>query len=185
MKVYIETFGCTFNQGDSQIMAGLLQKNHAQIVLKPEDADVIIINTCYVKHPTEQKVLNRIKKVQEQFPEKKLIISGCMVEIDPEKLKKAAPTAGWIGPRQIKSTPDVVQSCYDGKSARIIGHGNDIKAGLPKMRFDPFVHIVQICEGCNGSCTYCCTRFARGNLQSYPVEIIKKEARECNKRWLR
>ena len=179
MKVYIETFGCTFNQGDSQIMAGLLQKNHAQIVLKPEDADVIIINTCYVKHPTEQKVLNRIKKVQEQFPEKKLIISGCMVEINPEKLKKAAPTAGWIGPRQIKSTPDVVQSCYDGKSARIIGHGNDIKAGLPKMRFDPFVHIVQICEGCNGSCTYCCTRFARGNLQSYPVEIIKKEARNA------
>lgn len=179
MKVYIETFGCTFNQGDSQIMAGLLQEKNAEIVPKPEDADVIIVNTCYVKHPTEQKVLNRIKRVQEQFQDKKLIISGCMVEIDPEKLNKAAPTAGWIGPRQIKSTHDVVQSCFNGKSARIIGHGTEIKAGLPKMRFDPLVHIVQICEGCDGRCTYCCTRFARGKLQSYPVEIIKKEVREA------
>ena len=141
MKVYIDTFGCTFNQGDSQIMAGLLQEDNAQIVPKMEDADVIIINTCYVKQPTEQKVINRIKKIQEQFSDKKLIISGCMVEIDPDKLKKAAPAAGWIGPRQIKSTLDVVKSCMGGEVSRMVGHGDEIKAGLPKMRFDPFVHI--------------------------------------------
>ncbi|MEL7671450.1 tRNA (N(6)-L-threonylcarbamoyladenosine(37)-C(2))-methylthiotransferase [Methanobacterium sp.] len=175
MKVYIDTFGCTFNQGDSQIMAGLLQEDNAQIVSKMEDADVIILNTCYVKQPTEQKVINRIKKVQEQFPDKKLIISGCMVEIDPDKLRKAAPSAGWIGPRQIKSTIDVVKSCMNDKTSRITGHSEDIKAGLPKIRFDPFVHISQICEGCVGRCTYCCTRFARGKLQSYPVEDIKNE----------
>ncbi|MBI5680528.1 MAG: tRNA (N(6)-L-threonylcarbamoyladenosine(37)-C(2))-methylthiotransferase [Methanobacterium sp.] len=179
MKVYIETFGCTFNQGDSQIMAGLLQEKNAQIVEKPENADIIIVNTCYVKHPTEQKVLNRIKKVQEQFPNKKLIISGCMVEIDQDKLEKAAPTAGWIGPRQIKSTVDVVESCFEGESARITGHGNDIKAGLPKTRFDQMVHISQICEGCNGRCTYCCTRFARGKLQSYFSNTIKNEIEEA------
>jgi MiaB-like tRNA modifying enzyme len=181
MKVYIETFGCTFNQGDSQIMAGLLKENNAEIVEKVEDADVIIVNTCYVKHPTEQKVLNRIHRVQKEFPDKKLIISGCMVEIDPDKLKKAAPSAGWIGPRQIKSTVDVVESCFDGESARIIGHGTDIKAGLPKVRFNPNVHIVQICEGCTGNCTYCCTRFARGRLQSYPANIIKKEVEDAVK----
>ncbi|OEC87039.1 MULTISPECIES: tRNA (N(6)-L-threonylcarbamoyladenosine(37)-C(2))-methylthiotransferase [Methanobacterium] len=175
MKVYIDTFGCTFNQGDSQIMAGLLQEDNAQLVSKMEDADVIILNTCYVKQPTEQKVINRIKKVQEQFPDKKLIISGCMVEIDPDKLKKAAPSAGWIGPRQIKSTIDVVKSCMNDKTSRITGHSDDIKAGLLKIRFNPFVHISQICEGCVGRCTYCCTRFARGKLQSYPVEDIKKE----------
>jgi len=179
MKVYIETFGCTFNQGDSQIMAGLLQEKNAEIVEKPEDADVIIVNTCYVKHPTEQKVLNRIHKIQKEFEDKKLIVSGCMVEIDPEKLEKAAPTAGWIGPRQIKSTVDVVKSCLDGESARIIGHGSEIKPGLPKIRFNQLVDIVQICEGCDGNCTYCCTRFARGELQSYPVEIIKKEVEDA------
>lgn len=177
----METFGCTFNQGDSQIMAGLLQEQNAKIVEKPEDADVIIINTCYVKHPTEQKVLNRIHKVQKEFPEKKLIVSGCMVEIDPDKLEKVAPAAAWIGPRQIKSTVDVVESCLAGESTRIIGHGNDIKPGLPKVRSNSLVHIGQICEGCNGTCTYCCTRFARGELQSYPVEIIKKEVEKAVK----
>ncbi|MGB9938179.1 MAG: tRNA (N(6)-L-threonylcarbamoyladenosine(37)-C(2))-methylthiotransferase [Methanobacterium sp.] len=179
MKVYIETFGCTFNQGDSQIMAGLLKENNAEIVENIEDSDVIIVNTCYVKHPTEQKVINRIQKVERDFPDKKLIISGCMVEIDPEKLNNAAPSAGWIGPRQIKSTIEVIESCHNGESVRIIGHGTDIKAGLPKMRFNPMVHIVQICEGCVGRCTYCCTKFARGKLQSYPVNIIKKEVEEA------
>lgn len=181
MKVYIETFGCTFNQGDSQVMAGLLEEGNAEIVEEVEHADVIIMNTCYVKHPTEQKVLNRIKGIQRDFPDKKLIISGCMVEIDPEKLNKAAPAAGWIGPRQIKSTLDVVESCLEGESLRIVGHGTDIKAGLPKVRFNPKVHIVQICEGCVGKCTYCCTRFARGKLQSYPVNTIKKEVEEAVK----
>ena len=175
MKVYIETFGCTFNQGDSQIMAGLLKEEHVQLVSDPEDADVIIVNTCYVKQPTEQKVLNRIKKVQEQFSDKKLIVSGCMVEIDQDKLERAAPAAGWIGPRQIKSTPDVVKSCMHGETLRMVGHSDEIKAGLPKIRFDPMVHISQICEGCAGKCTYCCTRFARGKLQSYPVSDIKME----------
>jgi len=179
MKVYIETFGCTFNQGDSQIMAGLLKENNAEIVEEPGDADVIIVNTCYVKHPTEQKVLNRIHGVQKDYPDKKLIISGCMVEIDPEKLHKAAPSAGWIGPRQIKSTLNIVESCLYGETARITGHGTDIKAGLPKMRFNPKVHISAICEGCDGKCTYCCTRFARGRLQSYPVNIIKKEVEDA------
>jgi len=176
MKIYIETFGCTFNQGDSQIIAGLLEENHANIVLSPYDSDVIILNTCYVKQPTEKKVLNRIRKVKEQFPGKKLIIAGCMVEIDPLKLGEVAPEAGWIGPHRIKSTSAVVKSILNGKIVRMNGHENDIKADLPKMRFNPLIHILQICEGCIGECTYCCTRFARGKLQSYPVGMIKKEA---------
>ncbi|MGZ7043235.1 MAG: tRNA (N(6)-L-threonylcarbamoyladenosine(37)-C(2))-methylthiotransferase [Methanobacterium sp.] len=179
MKVYIETFGCTFNQGDSQIMAGLLNENNAEIIEDAEYADLIIVNTCYVKHPTEQKVINRIQQIQKDYPEKKLIISGCMVEIDPEKLELVAPSAGWLGPRQIKSTLDVVESCLEGKSKRIMGHGTDIKAGLQKVRFNPMVHICQICEGCSGRCTYCCARFARGNLQSYPMDIIKKEVEDA------
>jgi MiaB-like tRNA modifying enzyme len=175
MNIYIETFGCTFNQADSQIMAGLLKEDEEKIVSKPEDADVIVMNTCYVKHPTEQKALNKIHKVQKQFPDKKLIISGCMVEIDPEKLEKAAPTASWIGPHRISSAPEIVRSVLNGKMVRATGYGTGCKVGLPKLRSNPLVHIVQICEGCAGNCSYCCTRFARGKLQSYPTELIKRE----------
>ena len=63
MKFYIETFGCTFNQADSQIMVGLLEEQGIKSVKSIEQADIIILNTCYVKLPTEQKIINHIQKV--------------------------------------------------------------------------------------------------------------------------
>ena len=179
MKIYIDTIGCTFNQADSQIMAGLLTDNNGTITDSPIDADVIIMNTCYVKHPTEQKVINNIKKMKKEFPEKKLIITGCMVEIDPSKLENAAPEASWIGPHKIQSTPDIVSSVLEGEIVRSTGYSKESKVCLPKIRSNPFIHIIQICEGCDGACTYCCTRFARGPLQSYPSVMIKKEAEQA------
>jgi len=179
MKIYIDTFGCTFNQADSQIMAGLLKENNLSLTSSIEDADVIIINTCYVKHPTEQKVITKIRKLNESFPDKKLIISGCMVEIDPLKLVKTAPNASWIGPHKIQNIVDIVLSVLDGNIIRDTGYSNKSKVGLPKIRSNPLIHIIQICEGCDGACSYCCTRFARGRLQSYSIETIKKEAEQA------
>ena len=179
MKIYIDTFGCTFNQADSQIMAGLLKENDGVLTDSPDDADVIIMNTCYVKHPTEQKVINNIQSIKKQFPDKKLIISGCMVEIDPVKLKNAAPDASWIGPHKIQSTPNIVKSVLNGQIIRSTGYSNELKVCLPKIRSNPLIHIIQICEGCDGMCTYCCTRFARGSLQSYPSTMIKREAEQA------
>lgn len=176
MNVYIETFGCTYNQADSQIMAGLLHEKGAKLVKNPEEADVIIINTCYVKQPTEQRVINRINRLQNIFPEKKLLIAGCMVEIDQDKLKRLAPDAGWIGPHKIKSTFKAVKSVTDGIPLRLTGPEEITKVDLPKIRFNPLIEILQICEGCVGTCSYCCTRLARGNLHSYPIKIIKQEA---------
>jgi MiaB-like tRNA modifying enzyme len=175
----METFGCTFNQADSQIMAGLLEERGGEIVESPEEADVIILNTCYVKQPTEQKIINHIQKIQLKFPEKKLIIAGCMVDIDPGKLEKLAPNAGWIGARRIKSAPEVVEATLNGDCKRVTGHGIDVKTHLPRKRSNSLIHILQICEGCLGKCSYCCTRFARGTLQSYPTSLLKQEAEQA------
>lgn len=176
MRVYIETFGCTFNKGDSEIMAGILSNNGIRLVDTIEEADLIIINTCYVKHPTEHKVINRIKKVQELYPSKPLIVAGCMIEIDPEKLEKIAPRASWIGPHKIHRIYKVANRVVAGERVKEMGLSLIRKAGMPKIRFNPYIHIIQLCEGCLGECKYCCTRFARGKLQSYPIGTIKKEA---------
>ncbi len=176
MNIYIETFGCTFNQADSQIMAGLLQEEGNQLVDDVEDAEVLIINTCYVKQPTEQKVVNRIMKLQEAYPEKNFIISGCMVEIDQDKLEKIAAGASWVGPHKITSAPDMVKSVCTGETVRLTGFEDVNKVCLPKIRSNELINIIQICEGCDGYCSYCCTRIARGNLKSYPVELVKQEA---------
>ena len=177
MKVYIDSYGCTFNKADGQIMAGVLLENDVDIVDTIEEADVIIVNTCYVKLPTENKVVYKIQKLQREFPDKKIIVSGCMVEIDPEKLDSIGPNCSWIGPHQLNKTADVVNAAYCGEVVRECGLSKEPKVGVPKADDDSLIHIIQICEGCLGACTFCCTRFARGPLNSYPIADIVEEAR--------
>ena len=179
MKVFIESYGCTFNKADGQIMAGFLIENNIDIVDDIADSDVIIINTCYVKLPTENKMVYRIQKLQEDYPNKKIIVGGCMVEIDPEKLADIGPNCSWIGPHQLNKTVDVVNQTYCGDIVREYGLSHESKVGIPKLMDDGLIHIIQICEGCLGACTFCCTRFARGPLNSYSIGDIKREAKEA------
>ena len=179
MKVYIDSYGCTFNKADGQIMAGVLVENDIDLADSIEEADVVIVNTCYVKLPTENKIVYKIQQLQEKYPDKKIIVSGCMVEIDPEKLDKIGPDCSWIGPHQLNKAADVVNGTYCGDIVRECGFSKDSKVGVTKITDDSRIHIIQICEGCLGACTFCCTRFARGPLNSYPIDDIVDEARKA------
>ena len=140
MRVYIESYGCTFNKADGQIIAGVLLENDIDIVDSMEDADVIIVNTCYVKLPTENKVVYKIQKLQETYPDKKIIVGGCMVEIDPEKLDKIGPDCSWIGPHQLNKAADVVKGAYCGDVIRECGFSKESKVGVPKVTDDSLIH---------------------------------------------
>ena len=179
MKVFIDTYGCTFNKSDSQIMAGILKDNNIDLANSIEEADVIIINSCYVKLPTENKITYKIQNLQKEFPNKKIIIGGCMVEIDQEKLEKIAPNCSWIGPHQLDEVANIVKKAISGETLHISGFSKKTKVGLSKVKDSPYIHIIQICEGCIGACTFCCTRFARGPLNSYSINEIKKEAQKA------
>ena len=179
MKVYIDSYGCTFNKADGQIMAGVLNENNIDLVDNIDDADVIIVNTCYVKLPTENKIVYKIQQLQKNYPDKKIIVGGCMVEIDPEKLDGIGPDCSWIGPHQLNKVADVVKQTYCGEVIRECGFSKESKVGVPKVTDDSLIHIIQICEGCLGACAFCCTRFARGPLNSYPITDIVAEAKEA------
>ncbi|OED30077.1 tRNA (N(6)-L-threonylcarbamoyladenosine(37)-C(2))-methylthiotransferase [Methanosphaera sp. WGK6] len=178
MKIYLETHGCTFNQADSDIMMNMLLDDH-EIVYDLEEADVIILNTCYVKLPTEQKMITKIRKIQTEYPDKKLIIGGCMVEVDPVRLNKFAGDNCWIGPHKLDKIGEVVDKAMNDEIVHEYGKTTVIKAGKNKKQNDSLIHILQICEGCNGACTFCCTRIARGFLVSYPIDIIVDEAKDA------
>ncbi len=178
MKVYLESHGCTFNQADGEIMATLLEEQH-ELVDNLDDADVIILNTCYVKLPTEQKMITKINKFKTEYPDKKLIVSGCMVEVDPIRLNKFAGDDCWVGPHKLDQINDVVDKAVMGEVVHEYGKTNIVKAGKNYKRFDSLTHILQICEGCNGACTFCCTRIARGFLISYPIDVIVEEAEQA------
>lgn len=178
MKIYLETHGCTFNQADTNIMANILAKKY-DIVYDVEEADVIILNTCYVKLPTEQKMITKIRKYKTEFPDKKLIIGGCMVEVDDKRLEKFAGDDCWIGPHKLDKVDEVVEKAINGEVVHEYGKTRAIKAGKGKKNSESLVHILQICEGCNGQCTFCCTRIARGFLISYPIDVIVEEAKDA------
>lgn len=178
MKIYLETHGCTFNQADTDIMANILAKKY-DIVYDVEEADVIILNTCYVKLPTEQKMITKIRKYKTEFPDKKLIIGGCMVEVDDKRLEKFAGDDCWIGPHKLDKVDEVVEKAINGEVVHEYGKTRAIKAGKGKKNSESLVHILQICEGCDGQCTFCCTRIARGFLISYPIDVIVEEAKDA------
>lgn len=180
-KAYIETYGCTFNQADSQIMKGALRESSISLTAAPEEADIIILNTCSVKLSTEQKIIYRIRELSRLFPSKKLIIAGCMVEANGNELLKAAPGASWVGPLQIGNIGRACNETMNGEVIRLVGKSGLVKAGALKIRDNPAIAIVPICEGCLGACSFCSTKFARGALFSYPPERILEEIKDAVK----
>ncbi|MEM0333189.1 MAG: tRNA (N(6)-L-threonylcarbamoyladenosine(37)-C(2))-methylthiotransferase [Candidatus Aenigmatarchaeota archaeon] len=172
MKVYIETYGCSANRSDSEIMMALLKKEGFEIVESPEFSDINIINTCIVKTPTANRMLSRISFLYNLA--KPLIIAGCMSKAEREQLEKKFPKASLISPEAIDKIVDVAKMTLDGKKI-IALEGFAEKPKLPFIPFNPIISIVQISIGCLSYCSFCETKIAKGNLKSYrPLSIIEK-----------
>ncbi len=166
---YIETYGCSHNFADSEQMAGLLKQAKFELQPELEKADIIIFNTCTVKGPTESQFFTRLLDIKNQFPYKIIIIAGCIPQTDPEKLKKYA----LLGTRQIHRIVEVVEESMHDNIVQLLDTGEMPPLNLPKVRKNPIVEIIPISRGCLSACTFCKTKSARGNLQSYPISEIK------------
>ena len=183
-SIKIEVYGCSASQAEAEIMAGLLKQSGFNIV-DNDKADLIIIVTCYVKTPTEQKILFRIKELSN----KKLIIAGCMPEGIYNKITHFYPSASLLSTHHVKEIVQAVEKTLQGKRVEYLGESNEIKLCLPKVRKNPIIDIVPISSGCNSKCYYCCVRLAKGKLFSYPKEMIVREIEsslkeDCKEIWL-
>ncbi|MGC9310974.1 MAG: tRNA (N(6)-L-threonylcarbamoyladenosine(37)-C(2))-methylthiotransferase, partial [Candidatus Aenigmatarchaeota archaeon] len=189
MTVYTESYGCSASLSDGEIMAGILVGAGLEPVAKPELADIIIVNTCYVKQKTEQRILSRLREICEKWPEKRLIITGCIPQAAPEKISRAAPGASLVSSHRISEIDKAVRKAFEGKRVVFLGRSGAEKANLPKIRKNPLVDIIQISSGCLGNCSYCGTKLAKGSLISYLPERIVSEvkcakAQGCKEFWL-
>jgi len=184
MKIYIETYGCSANQADSEMIAGVLE-GEGHTITDEKDSDIIIINTCFVKTPTEMKIIDRIKRLKG----KKLIIAGCMPEVMGRKLRAIAPGASIVGTHNLKRIPEAVERIMKDEAIEFTGKNNISKAGMKKIRKNPIVNIVPVSSGCLGECAYCCVRLAKGKLFSFSKEMIIKDIRSslndgCKEIWI-
>lgn len=166
-KVYIETYGCTLNQADSDIMSALI-KDKYKIVETAEESDVVIINTCTVKGTTENKIMARIKNLQKI--NKKVVVAGCM-SANEKKIKKVAPNSPIVGTSSLSAIDQAIDSALldEAKTFKLF----ESKDKLPKILMSPIMRI-PINDGCTSNCYFCQTKIARPFLRSYSPKTISK-----------
>jgi MiaB-like tRNA modifying enzyme len=148
-RIYIETYGCRYNFGDTANLVAVLRQYGSTVVPAPEEADAVVVNTCTVVGPTERRMLRRLSALQE----KPLFVTGCMPLVQREAI--FAVCSPVIIP------PDAIREA--SRALMAVGAENP--------------GIVQIAQGCLGRCTYCITRRARGPLKSFPVQEIRGKVR--------
>lgn len=171
--IYIDTYGCSANQNNSEIIAGLVTQSGYSITNNPKIADIYIINSCVVKKKTE----NKIKRIIQDLAKvnKQTIVTGCMPDSDSKSISKLNPKALQLSSHNIKSITNILNSTYSLpiiQSNRIQNH--EEKVFLPKIPLNKLISITQILEGCLSSCSFCKTKLAKGNVFSYNQDKILK-----------
>jgi len=171
MNIYVETYGCTANKADETLLFGVLKHAGHTIVHAIEEADVLVLLTCTVIGTTEQRMLSRLKVFQKTH--KKIIVTGCMVPVQPELITDLIPHAVLLQPQYIQYINDIIKG-------NIPAFLETKKTMLPKY-FQTMCAPIAIAEGCMLSCSYCITHFARGKLRSFPIQVIIADVRSALK----
>ncbi len=172
-SVLIKNYGCSSNTADGEVLAGCLKQAGYILSTSELEADLIIYNTCAVKGPTENRIINDIKRAPKG---KKIVVAGCLPKISYERLCREAHFDAAVGPAVGKEIVDVVKRVLDGeKVVDLAALKEKPSLTLPKMRTNPVVSVVPINFGCLGSCAYCCVVQARGRLRSYGIkEVVER-----------
>lgn len=169
MKVFVKTFGCTLNQGDSEVIKGLLCSYGHEVISSESEADCIIVNSCGVKTPTQNKVVSYVRK---NSVAKSVIVGGCLPKMID--IKKLVPSVlSTFDANSITSLKELLT-----KSKNVSSDVKENRVGLPRIRINKYVAIIPIAQGCLGKpCSYCSVKFARGDLTSYKKEDVVHEVK--------
>lgn len=175
LQVYIESYGCSNNQAETEMIKTKLYSAGCSFTNNLNLADFAIINTCIVKDKTINKIKRKIQDYSKKFNEgRRLIIAGCMPETLLKEIINLSPNCSIISTHKIKKINSVVKKILEGKRVILVGKDKTIKCSLPRLRKNKLITIVPISSGCEGSCSYCLVSIAKGKLFSYPEEQIIK-----------
>ena len=154
---------------------GCLIEAGFQLATSESEADVIIYNTCAVKGPTENRIIDAIKHAPKT---KKIIVSGCLPKISYERLLRETHFDGAVGPSVGREIVDVVKRVLAGEKVTNLSTVKEKpQLKLPTQKSNPIVSIVPVNYGCLGSCTYCCVVLARGHLRSSSIKEVVERVR--------
>lgn len=201
MKAYIETYGCQMNISDAELMHGILAEQGYTAAETPDEADVILVNTCAIREHAEQRVLGRVGQLQqfrEGRPDVILGVTGCMAQrMGSDLLDKAGGVDLVMGPDAYRELPARLAELRQPKKRRVAGLSLPVvraapaAGGLAVLRFDPHENYegveprrtsgvaawVPIQRGCNYRCTYCIVPYVRGDEKNRDPQQILAEVR--------
>ncbi len=184
-KIWVEAYGCSASFADSEMISGLIVNGGHTLADSPMDSDLNLVVTCSVKDATANKMIHRIKSLKS----KPLIVAGCLPKAERATVEKFSDAASLLGPNSLGKTIDVINSTLKGKKSVQLEDTDFSKVGLPKIRLNPAIGIVEISNGCMSECTFCQTKLSKGDLTSYRigdiVRQVKKEIADgCKEIWL-
>lgn len=178
-KLYIKTFGCQMNEYDSDKMADLLNaKQGLELTQNPEEADVILLNTCSIREKAQEKVfsdLGRMNLLKKKNPNLVIGVGGCVASQEGATIIRRAPYVDVVfGPQTLHRLPDLIdQKKATGRSQVDVSFPEIEKFdNLPPARVDGPSAFVSIMEGCSKYCSYCVVPYTRGEEISRPFEDV-------------
>jgi tRNA-2-methylthio-N6-dimethylallyladenosine synthase len=201
-KAYIETYGCQMNISDTELMHGILASEGYTATDSPDEADVILVNTCAIRDHAEQRVIGRVGQLQqhrESRPGVVIGVTGCMAQrMGQDLLGRAGGVDLVMGPDAYRQLPESLGALQQHRAAGrpapraalpVLGGGR--RGGLTVLSFDPFENYegvtarrtsevsawVPIQRGCNYRCTYCIVPYVRGDEKNRDPEQILAEVR--------
>ena len=181
-KLYLETYGCQMNVGDSEIVVAVMQQEGYIHTDNPEEADVILINTCSIRDNAEQRIWGRLaemKRLRKARPALIVGIIGCMAERLREQLVEGPAGVDVVaGPDAYRDLPRLVREAEaGGKGVNVLLSTEETYAEIAPVRLDKngVGAFVSIMRGCNNFCSYCIVPYTRGRERSRPVDSILAE----------
>ncbi|HEX5230131.1 MAG TPA: tRNA (N6-isopentenyl adenosine(37)-C2)-methylthiotransferase MiaB [Bryobacteraceae bacterium] len=178
---YIETFGCQMNAHDSEKVIGTLLAQGYRQVPKPDQADLVLYNTCSIRDKAEQKVFHRLDEFKRAAKGKVFAVIGCVAQQEGERIFERAPHVSLVaGSASYAKLPEMLVQLETG-NRRVTGLSldNDQAFDTPFTKRDnPHRAYITIIEGCDKSCAYCVVPFTRGPERSRTSASVLNEARE-------
>ena len=178
MRVFLRSFGCSANMADGEVLAGCLTQAGFTLTESEANADIVIYNSCAVKGPTENRIIDALKRVPRG---RKIIVAGCLPLISFERLVREVRFDAVVGPAVGKEIVDVVKRVAEGEHVVALEDALAAKPelDLPRVQSNPVVSVVPVNYGCLGSCAYCCVVHARGYLRSYKIsDVVERVKRD-------
>lgn len=181
-KVFIKTHGCQMNEYDSARMLDLLKESQdAVLVDSPEQADLLLLNTCSIREKAQEKVfhqLGRWRNLKQANPNLKIAVGGCVASQEGDAIGKRAPYVDVIfGPQTLHKLPEMLNAAVTGKPVVDISFPEIEKFDyLPQPESDSCQAFLTVMEGCSKYCSFCVVPYTRGEEVSRPVDDVLAEA---------